>query len=439
MGTLPIRWRLTLAFAAAMLLALVAAGVFLRVMIARDLDDGVDEALRRQLAAISDQRAPTSPLRSEDEVGQVLAADGTVLASWPKLPALLDAGERTAVGAAQVRIGRAHLAPLDGRVALVARRRATDGAIVVAGRSLEDRDDLLALVTRLLVGGGLLAALIAGATGWLVARRALAPVAAMRREADRISGGRPLGRLALPPARDELHDLATTLNAMLARLANAIERERSLVADASHELRTPIAILLGEIELALEQGQSIDDLRTSLISAREEATRLARIAEDLLTLARAEEGALQLHRERLDVDGVFEGVARRFARRAADAGRAIRVASPSGLAVCADRLRLDQALDNLTDNALRYGAGEIVLAASGSDGMIELTVEDGGAGFAEDLRGRAFERFARGPAARSTDGSGLGLALVRAIARGHGGDAEIGPRPAQVRLLLPGV
>jgi two-component system, OmpR family, sensor kinase len=159
-------------------------------------------------------------------------------------------------------------------------------------------------------------------------------------------------------------------------------------------------------------------------------------------VARAAEGELPIRREAIEVRPLLEGVRARFGDRARENGRALRVDGGDGLRVEADDLRLRQALGNLVDNALRHGAGEVVLRARRSErkGEVELEVADHGAGFDPELAGRAFERFARGDAARTRGGTGLGLAIVRAIAEAHGGGAEIaenGARGTTVRLWLP--
>jgi signal transduction histidine kinase len=226
---------------------------------------------------------------------------------------------------------------------------------------------------------------------------------------------------------------------MLARIGDSMERERAFVADASHELRTPLAILRAELDLALAQGRSPDELRAALASAAEETDRLTQLSEDLLTIAQTERGELPLRLEALRVGDAFETVERRFARRAAEAGRRIEVGDGGELTPRADRLRIDQAIGTLVDNALRYGAGTIALSARRAGDAVEVHVTDEGAGFPPDFLPRAFERFSRAPGVRG-DGSGLGLAIVATVAEAHGGHADAANRPAggaDVRIVLP--
>src|SRR5581483_6779165 len=153
-----------------------------------------------------------------------------------------------------------------------------------------------------------------------------------------------------------LSSLAVTLNEMLARLEAAFEHERRFVADASHELRTPLALLRTELEVALRRPRSREELEAALRSAAEETERLVRLSEDLLLIARADEGALPIRREQLATADLLERVRGRFAARASTLGREVRIDPPEGVVVDADPARIEQALGNLVDNALQLGA-----------------------------------------------------------------------------------
>ena len=298
----------------------------------------------------------------------------------------------------------------------------------------DDRDDVLGgLITAFAVGSPL-AVLVASLLGYVLAGAALRPVDAMRARAAEVSLAPGDERLPLPAARDEIRRLGETLNDMLDRLSRAFERERRFVADASHELRTPVAVLKTELEGALRAGDHAPEVRAALVAAVEECDHLVQLAEDLLVMARSGDGRLPLRPETIAVGALLEGVRDRFTDRARERGRSIRVAA-GDVRVTADPLRVRQALGNLVDNALRHGEGEIRLVAAAADGGVELAVDDEGPGFADDIAGRAFERFARGDEARTRGGTGLGLAIVRAIAEAHGGTARI--EGAGVRLWLP--
>jgi signal transduction histidine kinase len=299
-----------------------------------------------------------------------------------------------------------------------------DGFVLVVGQDIDDNEESLATLRLLLAVGLPIALILASLAGYAVAAAALRPVDAMRRKAAGISEDRPGERLPLSPADDEIRRLGTTLNAMLARLEAALERERGFVSDASHELRTPLASLKTELELALRRDRTEDELRAALRSATEETNRLSRLADDLLVLARSDRGTLPLRIEPVRAKDLLDGVAERFR----GGGRDVQVIVPDGLAIEADRLRLEQAVGNLLANATTHGAGRVTVSARAADGAVELHVEDEGPGVPGPFAERAFERFTRADEARTGDGAGLGLAIVAAIARAHGGRTGFSPR-----------
>ncbi|MGN6586676.1 MAG: HAMP domain-containing sensor histidine kinase [Solirubrobacterales bacterium] len=304
-----------------------------------------------------------------------------------------------------------------------------------AQKRSESLEDLL----QLLLLSGPVALVLASFAAYWVAAAALRPVEAMRARAATISAAEPGERLPVPATDDEVARLGATLNEMLERLGEALEHERAFVADASHELRTPLAILRAELDLALAEGRSPTELRAALTSAAEETDRLTQLAEGLLTIAQTERGELPLRLERIELRETLEGVRRRFARRAEEEGRTISLRG-GPLEIRADRQRIDQAVGNVVDNALRYGSGDVSvsLAAAGGD-TVEVRIGDHGPGFPPEFLPRAFERFSRPSGARSDGGSGLGLAIVHTIARAHGGEADAANTHggAEVWLSLP--
>jgi signal transduction histidine kinase len=211
---------------------------------------------------------------------------------------------------------------------------------------------------------------------------------------------------------------------MLGRLESALARERRFVSDASHELRTPLASLRTELELALRRERTREEMESALRSAAEETERLSQLAEDLLVLARSETGTLPVRRERLAAGELVAGVQQRYERRAAVAQRPLDAQVEEGLEVSVDRLRAEQALGNLVENALRHGRGRIHVQAHRRNGHVELHVRDEGPGFAPEFMPHAFERFSRSDQARAGGGAGLGLAIVDVIAQAHGGSAH---------------
>jgi two-component system, OmpR family, sensor kinase len=435
-----------------MAVVLILAGGILYARLGSSLQEGIDDGLEARsltLTALVQSRGArlvdTDLATGDADVfAQVLGPDGDPLATSPSLggPGALVAPSDVARARSRTIYRERDMAGAVGRARLLLRGVSTEQGthVLVVGASLGDRrealDDLLAQF--LLVGPLALAA--SALAGYLLAAAALRPVEAMRRRAAGVSAERPGQRLPLPVADDEIRRLGETLNAMLARLEEGLARERRFVADASHELRTPLALLQTELELALRQPRSAQELRASLLSVADEVDRLIRLGEDLLVLARAEEGGLPLHRTPVAPAELLASVARRFAARAAEHGRALHVAPSGSDQVAVDRLRVEQALGNLVDNALRHGAGAVSLAAETRDGVIDFCVSDDGAGFPEAFLPRAFERFARADEARGGGSAGLGLAIAREIARSHGGDVRaVSPSTggAVVTLSLP--
>jgi two-component system OmpR family sensor kinase len=458
---LPIKLRVTLVFAAAMAVVLAAVGLFLYFQLRDRLDESIDNGLRSRAGdAVTLVRENEEGLRqsgrrslieSDESFAQVLTSSGRVLQSTPQL------GDQPVLTAAEIEEAEGHTrtffehpsAPgIEGSVRLLAAPDATDPddddpggqVVVVVGSSLGDRDEALANLATLLAIGGPIALLLASLAGYAALAFALRPVEAMRRRAAEISASDPHERLPAPSGDDELGRLGATLNQMLDRLEAAIERERRFVDDASHELRTPLALHKTELELALRYAASEAELRAAIASAVGEIDRLVQLAEDLLVVARSQEGELALAREQLRAGDLFATIGERFSARAAQAERHVYVDGDSDARLLGDRVRLEQALTGLVDNALRHGDGEVRLWARRDGNAVELHVGDRGPGFDPEFIGRAFERFSRADEARGRGGTGLGLAIVETIARAHGGSAHAVNDPdggADVWIELP--
>ena len=477
---LPIRLRLTLASAAVMAVVLTGVSVVLYASFQSGLNSSLNDVLHARAAdltglaqrvgmaglATTSQPLPTSG----SSFAQVVTPEGHVLAgsTGASSRALLTAGERRRAAQSSFMVTRGE------RVRLLAEPLGP-GDVLVVGVSLAKRERTLGTISDGLMIGGPLALLLASLAAYTLAGRALRPVEAMRHRAARILPASVGKRLPVPRPNDEVRWLGQTLNEMLARLEDGLERERAFVADASHELRTPLAILKSELELALRGSHDVIALRAAIESAADETDRLIALANDLLVIASAEQGRLPVRTEELAVDELFANLAGRFAQRAAashagagashaiaDSSRAsadvsrqgngdsrrakgaseatFEISVPPGLRVRADRQRLEQALSNLVDNALRYGGRPVRLRAIAVDGVVELHVVDQGPGFPAPFVAHAFERFSRPEGDRSQPGNGLGLAIVEAIARAHGGHAEArnaADAGADVALVLP--
>jgi signal transduction histidine kinase len=430
LNDLPLRLKLTLAFAGAAAVLLAAIGTFVVWRVQIGLDSELDHTLRLRAAELAessgDLKQIDAIIDAAGQPAQVLDQNGNVLASV-----------RVPSGRPLV---RTHLAAARrGEVIFESRERtrllarpASGGRIVAVAASMRAREKTLETLRGVLLIGLPIALLLASLAGYAVAAGALRPVERMRGRAERISAATIDARLPLPPAEDELRRLGETLNAMLARLATTAENEREFLSTASHELRTPLAILKAEIEFALHPESTPDDWHRALESAGEETDRLARLAEDLLLLARGEHAGTP----RVIPEIALAPLAERVLNRLGPEG--VELAIPPTLRVRADPDAVDRALTNLLDNARRYGDVPIVVSAHTDGEWVELHVADHGAGFAPEYLPRAFERFSR-PAGARGGGAGLGLALVEAVAHAHGGSAgATNAEPgADVWLRLP--
>jgi signal transduction histidine kinase len=307
--------------------------------------------------------------------------------------------------------------------------------VTVAVSREEIDDTTAALVTPLVIGLPLLLILVGGTT-WMVVTRALTPVERIRREVEEITGDRLDRRVPEPPSRDEISRLARTMNRMLGRLEDSRLRQQQFVADASHELRSPLAGIRQAAEVsqahpgALTEGELAE-------AVLEESARMQRLVEQLLMLTRADDGVVT--RVRTDVD--LDDLALSEARRARRSGLDVDTAGIGGGRVRGDPAALAQAVRNLVDNAARHAVHKLAIAVRDTGDQVELIVEDDGAGIPADQRERVFERFVRLDEARARDagGSGLGLAIVQEIVTGHGGtvvatSAELGGARFVVRL-----
>ena len=456
MRRVPITVRLTLVFAAAMATVLIATGLFVYLRLGAELDRALDEGLRSRaddVAAFVQRSGPASSqtddrrlTEAEESFAQIVDARSAVVGGSPGV------GDRPLLAQRELAQAKRQTSLVERRIVpqlsedplrLLATPVESPGErllVVIVGTSLADRDEALNLLAAQLLIGGPIALLLTTLAAYGLARAALRPVDSMRRQAAAISAEEPGRRLPLPPTGDELSRLGETLNAMLARLEGALAHERAFVADAGHELRTPLAIMKTELQLAMRSSRSRGELQDAVRSAAEETDRLARMADDLLVIASSEQRELPLRRERTEVGALLDTVLGRFAKRAAELGCVLEAEVPAGLSVPVDRLRLEQALGNMLDNALRHGGGRVTVSAAERDGQLELHVLDKGPGFSPEFLERAFERFSRADGARATRGTGLGLAVVEGFAVAHQGHAHAANRKsggADVWLSLP--
>ena len=445
-----IRLRVALVFALALAVAFTLGGwLFLSQLSAamlRTTDANLTARLSQGRAA-EDEEGPgpaitNAALAPGEYVVQIVTPSGRVTHSNVGPVPLLTPAELAQARNGKVRLTRT----LEGepeRVLAVPIRGESKG-VAIAAVSLESNNNTLREVTVGLVIGGAVFVLVAGIGAYWLARAALAPVERLRREVAALSERDTGSTLRVPGTHDEIAALAGTMNDLLVRLRRALARQRAFVADASHELRTPFAVLHGELELAGRPGRSKEELSAAVASAALEADRLTRITDDLLLLARGDEDKLSLQLERTDITALLAASAQRARARAGEAGVTCRVDAAPGLTAVVDAGRLRQAVDNLVDNALRFAprGSEVVISAGIARRSLVIEVRDSGPGFPPEFLPHAFERFRRPgqDRARSAGGAGLGLAIVQAIAIAHGGRAMAGNRReggAMVRLEIP--
>lgn len=368
----------------------------------------------------------------EEMFVQILSADGTVVLSSANLgrsQAALAVPSGTVPSSVTTQLSpnrpiRAHISPVF----------AGDHPIgyVLVGASIQGVKANIASLARLAAISLPVAVLFAVIVGWLLAVKALAPVDAITRTAEEVSVAHLSKRLPEGPMPLELRRLAATFNAMLDRLELAFHRQRRLVADASHQLRTPLAVMRGHIDVALAQEQTKEDYRLALDIVGKECDALTDMTNAMLTLARADVGGLELRRERVELDGLVESVYGQG--RAMAEGRRIHLTRVVPLVVHGDRDLLHQALLNLVDNAVRHTSPddriEIFLAEEA--GWANIGVRDSGRGIALKDRPWIFERFYRGGGAQDyTGGAGLGLAITAEIVKAHQGRIDVTSEPGK--------
>jgi signal transduction histidine kinase len=434
-----LRARLTLVTSAGLAVALALGAVLLASAVRSALVNGLDVSARQgavEVATLLNQgRLPSPvPVPPDTVTVQVLDASGQIVNVSPgadrRVPMLAPARARAAArtGQAQMLAGPPLGMPSLLRVVAV---RASGGHVVIAAVSFAQVHDSLATLARaLFIGTPLLFGLLALAI-WLVTGYTLRPIAALRRGAAEVTGTGLPRALPVPPARDEVRSLAVTLNDMLSRLAEAQQRQRDLVSDTAHELRSPIASIRAQLEVALDHPDGLDWAETAR-DVHADTLRLARLAEDLLLLARLD--GQPLRRTTVDLAALCSTVAARYGAarvpvRASVPGGGGPEGGSAACAVPGDPDALRRLLVNLLDNAVRHAASQVCVSVCSEAGWAVLTVVDDGPGIPDAERERVFGRFTRLDNARDRtgeEGAGLGLAIVRSTAEAHGGSVSLG-------------
>ena len=423
-----IRARLTLTYSVAVATTLAVVGFVVWGQFGMAFRDALEDQLNTRLSAVeaSIENEGQSGLQEIDgDDGEVfvaiLTADGSMVDAGPGAPSPLPIGVVDAPAEEVTIQGRQYLMKTEG---------VGDEIRVVAGADLASIGRAQASLASLLGLAGAIAALLSGIGGWALAGRALGPVAHLTAEADAIGASDLDRRLPEPRRVDELGVLARTLNRMLDRLSATVKRQQTFIAAASHDLRTPLAALQAELELADQAGLDARELRAAIRAARDDAARLAELAGDLLQLATVSGDGRELLRSDVEPADLVDAVIRRTAPIAERAGVTISPRIERGL-ISVDRVRLEQALANLLVNAVTYSppGGVIELIAQGPAGGSDfsLVVLDRGPGVRSEERETIFDPFQRGRDALGT-GAGLGLATARAALDAHGATLTVEPR-----------
>ncbi|MGH9229361.1 MAG: sensor histidine kinase [Acidimicrobiales bacterium] len=439
-----VRVRTTVAATVLVGLALLAGGVALVLAMRQELTDEVRDVARVRAAdtaaaleAGTDPSFVAAGLDQDDDDAfiQILDADGEVVAASPLL-----AGEPAVARPGPGESVEVTITGEDDEFLAVAADADNSRHTVIAARTLDTVGESTSVVTDLLVIGLPILLAVAALTLWLVVGRALAPVESIRREVDAISSADLDRRVPKPPGNDEIARLATTMNSMLERLERGQARQRRFVADASHELRSPVASIRQHAEVAQAHPEhtSVDALAETVAA---ENLRVERLVDDLLLLTRADEHTLQLQQRPVDLDDLVFEEAHRL--REATSLRVDTTRVSAGR-VGGDRAALWRALRNLGDNAVRHANSQVTFALGEQDGAVVLDLDDDGPGIPAADRQRVFERFVRLDNARARDagGSGLGLAIVAEVVGAHRGTISIGDSGlggARFEVRLPAI
>lgn len=447
-----LRGRLVSATLIAALVLIGCGALLVHWQLSRGLHTGLDQSLEGRAAAVradlvangppAAQSSPERPLGALQAFTAVLDRSGRLVESEPSSLGSLPTEVTRVSGDRQV-LRTAEVADREMRILVDPVELSGGRWVVVVGSSTDSIDDAKDRLDRVIVIVSPLLLLGIAAGSWVLAGAALRPVERMRREVSQLAGHDPHGRVTEPESVAELALLGRTFNELLDRLSASLGRQQGLVADAGHELRTPLAVLSVELELADRPHRSAAELHEAISHARDEVARLTRLSEDLLLLAGS--GDSRDLAESVDLVAVLEDTVRGSRASIDRLGLTLDVVAPQSLParVHADAIR--RALDNLVGNAMRYcpRGGLITVTVRREPSGVLLEVHDTGPGFPTDFLPYAFERFRRADVARSHDvgsGAGLGLAIVESIAGAHGGQATARNAPdggAVVRITLP--
>jgi signal transduction histidine kinase len=438
---LSLRARLTVVATALVAVALLAGTVLVLVALQRSLIAALDESARqraRDVAMLVDsgQLPNPIPVAAGTPLVQVVDSEDRVVAAstgGDRLVPILLPDDVAAVRDGDVRTIDGSRLGLSGELRVVGEPAGEEPQTVLVAMSLSEVEGSLQVVrTAMVVGAPLLVAGF-GLVCWLLVGSALRPVAELRRGAEEIATTRPARRLPVPAADDEVRRLAVTLNDMLERLERSSARQRSFVADAAHELRSPLTAIRAQLEVARAHPGEADWEAVSADSLAD-VERLSQLVDDLLILTRVEERGARPPVGEVDLASVADDVVARTV-----SGVAVRRTGADELVVRADGGALARIVANLVDNAVRYATTTVTVdVRDGMGGGGVVSVADDGPGIPAAQRERVFERFTRLDDARSraVGGAGLGLAIVRELARSQGGDVTLEDNAPGLRAVV---
>ncbi|MCE9620803.1 MAG: HAMP domain-containing protein [Actinomycetia bacterium] len=419
-----IRLRITAFATLTVAVVLLCAGLLLVVVQQRIMTDNLDEILQTQSENIEEQISQASLPQvldqqgSEDTIAQVVYADTTVLASTANM-----VGQRALAPPGGDVQRRTEVIPIDeSRYRLLSRR--VGDVVIHTGTLIDDIEEASDALRAGLAYAIPAVTMLLGLLIWWLVGRTLRPVETIRAQVAEISGSNLDRRVPVPATSDEIARLASTMNEMLERVQSSVERQQRFVADASHELRSPLTRVRTELEVDLDHPATADAAATHR-SVLEEVGHLQQLVDDLLHLARADVASVEF-------DNVVELaplIEHEVARLAQDR---VRVSTSLGdLSVLGDATQLARLVRNLLDNAIRHATSEVAVACVGMGDVVRLTIDDDGPGIPQHERVRMFERFARMDEARTTGagGTGLGLAIAHDIVDRHGGTIGIETSP----------
>ncbi|MEZ5585040.1 MAG: ATP-binding protein, partial [Candidatus Competibacteraceae bacterium] len=354
-----------------------------------------------------------------DNTRQAMASD---LAEWPGLPiprailAKLDDSDEPILQTLSLPQREHQVRAVYGTIA--------PGIVLELGESLEDDEELIAVLLKGILIALVVMVLLGGPIGWFMARRALRGVQEITRTATEIADGALDRRVAVRAQGDELATLARTFNTMIDRIQTLINSMREMTDNLAHDLRSPLGRMRASAEISLASGGTQAEAEVMAATTAEECDRLLEMINTTLDIAEAESGAAQLHLTAIDLSQVVQNAVELFETIAEDKGLRISTELPDYCRIDADRQRLQRVIANLLDNALKYtpDGGQVTIRLLDEGEHVKLSIADTGIGIADDELGRVFERFYRCERSRSERGNGLGLSLAVAFVRAHEGD-----------------